>query len=355
MKNKIQRLWIIVLVAMIGFSLVVCDDASNGNGTNNNGGNNSNSNDNNSNNSNGNNSGSGDNNSNSNGNNSGSGTTTKPSPPTEINATILSKNSIRITWNAVSGATSYQVYYGTPGNSDPVLSRNVTGTSWDYTSLTSGTYYFKVSAKNSAGEGTASSIISAVLAKPNTPTNIAASALSSNSIQISWSASGSGGTPSKYNIYRSTSSSSGYSLISSVNVPATSYTNTGLTTGTTYYYLVSSENPVGESDRSSYVSATPTAPVPNAPTGVKAVQRDPPYRAYMNVTWNSVAGATKYEVQWSWTGSSWSDDGETSSTTFVSGPYQLNQYNTTVYFRVRAYNSGGWGPWSSTSSGILYP
>ncbi|MDR0758982.1 MAG: fibronectin type III domain-containing protein, partial [Treponema sp.] len=45
-----------------------------------------------------------------NGGNTGGETISKPSVPTGVKATALSSTSIRITWNAVSGATSYKIY-----------------------------------------------------------------------------------------------------------------------------------------------------------------------------------------------------------------------------------------------------
>src|SRR5262249_22488560 len=41
------------------------------------------------------------------------------------------------------------------------------------------------------------------------------------------------------------------------NIAYTSYTNTGLSNGSTYYYVVSALNPAGESTNSPYVSAVP--------------------------------------------------------------------------------------------------
>ena len=54
-------------------------------------------------------------------------------------------------------------------------------------------------------------------------------------------------------------------------VIAPSYTDTGLSNGTPYYYVVSAVNACGESADSSQVSATPTAAQPVAPpTSLKA-------------------------------------------------------------------------------------
>jgi hypothetical protein len=59
-----------------------------------------------------------------------------------------------------------------------------------------------------------------------------------------------------YNVKRSTSSGGVYATIAT-NIPMTSFTDTGLTLGTTYYYVVSALNPAGESTNSPYVSAIP--------------------------------------------------------------------------------------------------
>jgi hypothetical protein len=88
---------------------------------------------------------------------------------------------------------------------------------------------------------------------PAAPTGLAVTAGNAQAA-LTWNAS-TGAT--SYNVKRSTVSGSGYATVSSPTT--TSYTNTGLTNGTTYYFVVSAVNASGESANSSQVSATPGA------------------------------------------------------------------------------------------------
>ncbi len=86
-----------------------------------------------------------------------------PSAPTGVTATPGNAQ-ITIAWNAVSGATSYNLYFSTsPGVT--TASTKVAGVTSPYvhTGRTNGTrYYYRVSAVNAAGEGPLSSEVSAI-------------------------------------------------------------------------------------------------------------------------------------------------------------------------------------------------
>jgi len=89
-------------------------------------------------------------------------------------------------------------------------------------------------------------------------------------VTLSWTAS-SGAT--SYNVKRATVTGGPYSTVGSPTT--TSFTNTGLTNGTTYFYVVTAVNASGESGSSAQVSATPQAVVPAPPTQVSASPNKP--------------------------------------------------------------------------------
>jgi fibronectin type III domain protein/dual-action HEIGH metallo-peptidase len=76
---------------------------------------------------------------------------TGPPAPTGVNARATSTTSVLVTWNAATGATSYEVYRREPGGSY-VLAGTTTGTSFTNGGLSPSTaYLFKVRSVNAAG------------------------------------------------------------------------------------------------------------------------------------------------------------------------------------------------------------
>ncbi|MBI2930901.1 MAG: fibronectin type III domain-containing protein [Planctomycetes bacterium] len=106
---------------------------------------------------------------------------------------------------------------------------------------------------------------------PTTPTGLAATSASSTQINLSWTAStDSGGSGlAGYKIERSTDNIN-FSEITTT--AGTTYSNTGLTTGTTYYYRVraydgAGNNSLGYSNTASAVPVNHTVSTPAQPTG----------------------------------------------------------------------------------------
>lgn len=88
---------------------------------------------------------------------------------------------------------------------------------------------------------------------PAAPTGLTAAAGNAQ-VALSWTAS-SGAT--SYTVKRATTSGGTYTNVAT-GVTSTSYTNTGLTNGTTYYYVVSATSSAGTSGNSAQVSASPS-------------------------------------------------------------------------------------------------
>jgi beta-glucanase (GH16 family) len=204
-----------------------------------------------------------------------------PSAPTGLAATASSTSAIGLSWTAVTPpadctVSSYNVYGSTISGFTPsssnLIASGVTGTTYSNTGLTaSTTYYYVVEAVDASGGSAASAQASATTqapapcaAAPSAPTGLAAAATSSSAIGLNWTAE----TPpanctiSSYSVYGSTTSgftpSSG-NLIAS-GLTTTSYTDSGLTASTTYYYVVESLDTIGASPASSQASATTSAP-----------------------------------------------------------------------------------------------
>ncbi|MDR0495380.1 MAG: hypothetical protein LBG95_07120 [Treponema sp.] len=94
-----------------------------------------------------------------------------PGVPTGVTATVNpANNSIDITWNSASGAVSYDIYCAI-GSSSSTKDRkaNSANTSYRFTELPPETYYFFITARNSAGESGFSSHASATISKPYVP------------------------------------------------------------------------------------------------------------------------------------------------------------------------------------------
>ena len=185
-------------------------------------------------------------------------TPTAPPPlgaPSGLQATAGNAQVI-LSWTASTGAASYHVKRGTTTGGPYTQVAAPTSANFTDTGLTNAsTYYYVVSALNASGESANSSEAnatpSAPAAPPATPAGLTATAGNAQ-VSLTWTASA-GAT--SYHVKRSTSSGGPYTQVAA---PTTaSDVDTGLTNQTTYYYVVSGLNAVGESANSPQASAIP--------------------------------------------------------------------------------------------------
>src|SRR5262249_30342983 len=151
--------------------------------------------------------------------------------------------------NGGSAITGYKVYRGTASGNETLVASLGTGTSWNESGLANGTtYWYQVSAVNSVGEGSrsyeATATPAAPLSVPGAP-SFAFVAGGNGTVNLSWNApsSNGGSAVTGYRVYRGTYSGGETVLTTLGNVA--SWSDTGVTNGTTYYYQVSALNSVG--------------------------------------------------------------------------------------------------------------
>ena len=245
--------------------------------------------------------------------------TPKPSAPVVKIGNSAASGKPMLTWNAVSGATSYKVYRATSQSGTYSLLGTVTATSYTNTGAKVGTtYYYKVKAVNSAGESAYSNIVSG---QATVTTLTMGHSSASGKPQLTWKAvSGA----ASYKVYRATSKNGAYSVINTTS--ALTYTNTGAALGTTYYYKVEALNSAGKSMGFSAVVEGKVAPV--LAVGYSSVSGKP------QLTWKTVPGATEYQVYRSTQqNSGYSKINTTTSTSYVNTGAKAN---TTYYYKIVA-------------------
>lgn len=189
----------------------------------------------------------------------GGGSTTPPSAPTGVSATVIGSQ-VKISWNSVSNATSYEVLWSETGNSY-TYSIGTTSNTYIYDTGPYENNYYKVKAKNSYGESSLSSSAychyssgggggGGGTSAPSAPIGVSAYNAGSTAVpnvKISWN-SVSGAT--SYKVYRSTSASSGYSQIGSSTFSTYLYDSNPKNGNN--YYKVKAFNSAGGSSYSDY-------------------------------------------------------------------------------------------------------
>ena len=175
------------------------------------------------------------------------------SAPISLSATTQS-GGIALSWDAVSGSGVSYVVKRSTSASGPFLTvaRDLATTSYTDTAVDAGTtYYYVVTAANSAGQSAPSPTASAITL-PAVPGALAAVAVDSQRIDLTWSLVNGAAS---YSVQRAASASGSFATVSSALVSA-AFSDTGLTNGTTYFYRVVASNTSGNSSPSSTVSAT---------------------------------------------------------------------------------------------------
>lgn len=195
-------------------------------------------------------------------------------PATPALSLAAADYAVNASWSGSTGV--YDLYRNETGcNAGFVkVGNDLTGTTYSDTGVANGTtYYYQLVAQPSGNEACASAPSScqsvtpagAPCTPPAAPTGVTATVASATQINLSWTAV-SGAT--EYRIYRATTSGGPYTQVGTAT--GTTFSNTGLTCNTAYYYVVRSYASC-ESGNSTQASGTTSACTGNVLTNGVAV------------------------------------------------------------------------------------
>jgi len=215
----------------------------------------------------------------------------EPGIPGDAAAQYTSPTSVIVTWTAVDGATGYVVYRSVSA-ADGYARLKVTKTlaAADTAVVPGVVYYYKVRAYaagdtgNVYGTPTEAFTAPGVLAAPAAPRAVS---VNLTTVKITWTAvEGAAG----YVLYRS--AAAGGPFKTRKMTEALSFTDTGLTPGSTYYYKVRAyTKPEGITVYGKTSAVFSGLAAPAIPGNCKAVFTS---TSSATITWNKVAGATGY-------------------------------------------------------------
>ena len=250
-------------------------------------------------------------------------------------------NAATISWSGSTGV--YDIYRNETGCNagfTKVVNDRTTSPYTDAAVANGLTYFYQVVAQPSGNESCASAPSSCLSVTPTSsctppgvPSGLSATAAGETQVNLSW---GSVAGATQYIVFRATSSGGPYTQIGTPT--SNSFSDTGRTCNTTYFYVVQASNGSCASANSAQAQATTatctTCTPPAAPTGVNATAASP---TQINVGWSASSGATSYAVLRSTTsGGPYSQIGTSATTSFSDTTASCN----TAYFYVVTASNG---------------
>ncbi len=288
--------------------------------------------------------------------------TSAPSVPSAFQATVASSSQISLSWTASTdniGVTGYRLERCTGAScTNYVQIGTASNTSYSNSGLTAGTTYrYRVRASDAAGNLSGYSTVANATtpaqtgggdtSAPSVPSGIQATVVSSSQISLSWTASTDNVGVTGYRLERCTGSTCTNYV--QIGTPAnTSYSNSGLTAGTTYRYRVRATDAAGNlSGYSAVVNATTPAQTgggdttaPSVPSNFQATVGS---SSQISLSWTASTdnvGVTGYRLE-RCTGSNCANFVQIATPSNTSYSNSGLTASTTYRYRIRATDAAG--------------
>lgn len=275
-------------------------------------------------------------------------------PAVSLSVTPVSYNAIRLDWKEAAPGVSYEIYRKTEDTAYQLIESVAAGRglTWTDTTVDTGVAYtYRMRAVKRAEsrtyEGGYSAEVTAAT-KPDTVSSLRVGTSDMQSLQIEWEqVPGAAG----YELYRSATSGSGYTLLTTLPSRTLSFQDTGLTFGGTYYYQVRAY--VSANGSTVYSEYSPQASGTVGLGEVKDLSVTMMKSTTLRLSWSSVADAQKYEIYYSTS----PDSGFKRLTSVKKTYYDFKKAKcgVTYYFKVRTYRKIGkvkaWSADSAVASG----
>lgn len=227
--------------------------------------------------------------------------------PGNLVATLASTSQVNLSWiDYATGESSYSVERASGSGAFSVvgyLSAN-SQSFWDVGLVSGITYSYRVQAIGDGSTKTNSAYSNIATATPGgsavgnlgTPTGLTATAVTGTQVNLVWADNATG--EAGYNIERAVGNTGTYTLIAYLGSNAQNFSDTGLTTNTTYTYRVQARGSSGNSAYSNEATVTLGTSISGVLTAPTYLMATPVSSSQINLAWtDSASGESGYNVE----------------------------------------------------------
>ena len=282
----------------------------------------------------------------------------RPDQPQGLVIWDVGANYVVLHWTDVNGDFGYRIERSPDGSSNWSEVGEVPASVTDFRNselAANTTYHYRVKARSWLGDSDPSTSVFVTTGSLAAPASFAARTVSSSQIDLTWQdVDGDIG----YQIERSLTGTGNWDSAWTVGGSVTSYSDTAVSPGTTYYYRIKALYPNGGQSSYSGVSSASTspaapAPAPPAPSGLTAV---PVSASQIDLAWNDVTGEDQYTILRSLSPSFGFAEVATRGANTVSYRDSGLSGGTTYYYYVRADKlPSSFSAWSNQASATTTP